>query len=80
MSVHLKLTQRALIDWYPPPDLTKFPRTKVIRPPVEENPYNAWATKATVKGVEGGILAGKTVVLKVRAQLLIRGRERVFTF
>lgn len=50
----------------PPPDLQRFPRIDIVRPTPQDNPYNAWATKANVKGLQSnGILAGKTVVLKV---------------
>ncbi|KAH9944832.1 amidase signature domain-containing protein [Amylocystis lapponica] len=60
----------AMDDFYPLPDLTKFPRTDIIdRVPSEQNPYNAWAAKATVQNVDtdeaaAGILAGQRVVLK----------------
>ena len=36
----------------------------MVRPIPEYNPYNAWATKTTVKGAKGGLLADKTLVLK----------------
>ena len=42
----------------------KYPRTPGYRPEGEENKYNAWYVKTTVKGAPGGKLAGKTVVLK----------------
>ena len=53
-------------DFVPPPELDKYPRTDIERPPPKANPYNAWATKATVKGADEGILSEKTLVLKVR--------------
>ena len=43
---------------------TKYPRTPGYRPEGEENKYNAWYVKSTVKGASSGKLAGKTVVLK----------------
>ncbi|TFY60315.1 hypothetical protein EVJ58_g5232 [Rhodofomes roseus] len=59
----------AMDDYYPVPDLEKYPRTEIAPVPAGENPYNAWATKVVVKNpnkeeVEAGILAGKRVVLK----------------
>ncbi len=43
---------------------TKYPRTPGYRPEGEENKYNAWYVKTTVKGAARGKLAGKTIVLK----------------
>ncbi|WP_420623973.1 amidase [Candidatus Poriferisodalis sp.] len=45
------------------PDV-KYPRTPGYRPPPEENPYNAWYWRCSVKGAPEGILAGKTVAIK----------------
>ncbi|MBS0558857.1 MAG: amidase [Proteobacteria bacterium] len=42
----------------------RYPRTPGYRPSAEENPYNAWYVKTTVRGAETGKLAGKTVALK----------------
>jgi amidase len=42
----------------------KYPRTPGYRPSGEENRYNAWYVKSTIKGAARGKLAGKTVVLK----------------
>ncbi|MBE3569640.1 MAG: amidase [Bacillales bacterium] len=42
----------------------KYPRTPGYRPSSEENPYNAWYWKTSVKGNSNGKLAGKTIVLK----------------
>lgn len=42
----------------------KYPRTPGYRPEGEENKYNAWYVKTTVKGAPGGKLAGKTIALK----------------
>ena len=40
----------ALPDYYPPVDLTLYPRTKIHRPSGdEETDYGGWATKATIK-------------------------------
>jgi len=44
--------------------VVKYPRTPGYRPEGEENKYNAWYVKSTVKGAPSGKLAGKTVVLK----------------
>ena len=51
----------AMPDYKPP---VKYPRTPGFRPEGEENKYNAWYVKTTVKGASSGKLAGKTVVLK----------------
>ena len=57
------------VDFLPPVDYERFPRTDIVRPSPEDNPYNAWATKATVRSISeeatSGPLAGKRVVLKV---------------
>jgi len=42
----------------------KYPRTPGYRPEGDENRYNAWYVKTTVKGAPSGKLAGKTVALK----------------
>lgn len=44
--------------------IVKYPRTPGYRPEGEENRYNAWYVKTTVKGASSGKLAGKTVALK----------------
>lgn len=44
--------------------VVKYPRTPGYRPPAQENPYNAWYVKTSVKGAARGKLRGKTVVLK----------------
>ena len=41
-----------------------FPRTNVHRPNDDDNPYNAWFYKCTIKGAERGKLAGKTLAIK----------------
>lgn len=46
-----------------------YPRTPGVQPEGEENPLNAWYVKTTVKGAEGGKLAGRTVVLKDNVML-----------
>ncbi|KAL4244303.1 Amidase signature (AS) superfamily protein [Abortiporus biennis] len=56
-------------DFLPTPELKRFPRKDVYRPSPQDNPFNAWATKATVKNANeeeaaSGMLYGKTVVLK----------------
>jgi amidase len=42
----------------------KYPRTPGYRPEGDENRYNAWYVKTTVKGAPSGKLAGKAVALK----------------
>src|SRR6202158_5904223 len=42
----------------------KYPRTPGYRPEGEENKYNAWYVKTTVKGASSGKLAGKKIALK----------------
>lgn len=42
----------------------KYPRTPGYRPEGEENKYNAWYVKSTIKGADSGKLKGKTVALK----------------
>jgi amidase len=44
--------------------VVRYPRTPGYRPTGEENPYNAWYVKTTIKGAPNGKLAGKTVALK----------------
>jgi amidase len=51
----------AMPDYLP---TVKYPRTPGYRPEGEENKYNAWYVKTTVKGAPTGKLAGKKVVLK----------------
>ena len=42
----------------------RYPRTPGYRPEGDENRYNAWYVKTSVKGASRGRLAGKRVVLK----------------
>ena len=42
----------------------KYPRTPGYRPEGDENKYNAWYVKTSVKGATRGKLKGKSVVLK----------------
>ena len=42
----------------------KYPRTSGRRPKPEENEFNAWYWKTSVKGASEGKLKGKTIVLK----------------
>ena len=51
----------AMADYLP---VVKYPRTPGYRPEGEENKYNAWYVKTTIKGAASGKLAGKTVALK----------------
>lgn len=54
-------------DYVPEVDLERFPRENVHRPTEAENPTNGWATRVTIqdKKSNAGLLAGKTVCLKV---------------
>jgi amidase len=47
----------------PKPEV-KYPRTTGARPKAEDNRYNAWAWKSTIKGAARGVLAGKTIAVK----------------
>jgi amidase len=51
----------AMPDYLP---TVKYPRAPGYKPEGEENKYNAWYVKTTVKGAPTGKLAGKTIVLK----------------
>ena len=42
----------------------RYPRTPGYRPEPDEDPHNAWAHRATVRGAEDGPLRGRSVVLK----------------
>src|SRR5215510_9586424 len=42
----------------------KYPRTAGYKPTGDENKYEAWYIKTTIKGASGGRLAGKKVALK----------------
>ena len=48
-------------DYLPP---VKYPRTPGYRPEGEENKYGAWYVKTSIKGREGGKLAGKKIAIK----------------
>lgn len=45
------------------PEVT-YPRDPGYRPEGEENKYNAWAIKTSIKGAPNGKLAGKTLAIK----------------
>ena len=47
----------------PKPEV-KYPRTAGYRPQPEENRYNAWYYKTSIKGASSGLLAGKTIAIK----------------
>ena len=51
----------AMPDYLP---TVKYPRAPGYKPEGEENKYNAWYVKTTVKGAPTGKLASKTIVLK----------------
>src|SRR5881409_2358831 len=42
----------------------QYPRTTGYRPAPEENPFNAWYWKCSIKGAPSGALAGKRVAIK----------------
>ena len=44
--------------------IVQYPRTPGYQPSGEENQYNAWYVKTTIKGAPEGKLAGKTVAVK----------------
>jgi len=50
-----------MIDHLP---AVKYPRTPGYRPDGEENTYNAWAVKASIRGAPRGKLSGKKIVIK----------------
>src|SRR5437588_6112460 len=47
----------------------KYPRTPGYRPSGEENKFNAWYHKTTVKGASSGKLEGKKIALKDNVML-----------
>lgn len=51
----------AMPDYIP---VVRYPRTPGYRPEGDENKYNAWYVKTTIKGAAEGKLAGKTVAIK----------------
>ena len=54
-----------LIEQTPQPSLpVKYPRTPGYRPDPEDNPYNAWYYKASIKGAPEGKLKGKRIAVK----------------
>lgn len=59
MQAYDRLTQ--LPDALPP---VRYPRTPGVKPSAADNPLNAWAVKAEVRGAAHGPLAGKRIVLK----------------
>ena len=42
----------------------KYGRAPGVKPAPEDNPFNAWAVKAEIKGAASGKLSGKTVAIK----------------
>lgn len=50
-----------LQDELPP---VKYPRTSGVKPTAEENKYNAWYRKVSIKGAPGGKLSSKRVAIK----------------
>src|SRR5258707_4321724 len=56
----------AMPDYVP---AVTYPRTPGYRPEGEENKYNAWYVKTTVRGASSGKLAGKTIALKDNVSL-----------
>ncbi|KDQ57989.1 hypothetical protein JAAARDRAFT_193474 [Jaapia argillacea MUCL 33604] len=65
-SVQLLLEEE---DYYPLPDLERYPRRNVFYPKAEDNQLGAWAWRYTLNDVKTdatstGILAGRTICLK----------------
>src|ERR1700721_3295730 len=56
----------AMPDYIP---AVSYPRTPGYRPEGDENKYNAWYVKTTIKGASSGKLAGKTIALKDNVSL-----------
>src|SRR6202140_3459003 len=56
----------AMPDYVP---AVKYPRTPGYRPEGEENKYNAWYVKTTIKGAPSGKLSGKTIAVKDNVSL-----------
>ena len=54
----------ALAEMPSPLPKVAYPRTPGQFPEAEDNPYNAWYVKTTIKGAPSGKLAGKTVAVK----------------
>jgi amidase len=53
------------LDQFDEPRLpVKYPRTPGYRPPSSENRLNAWYWKCSIKGADGGKLAGKRIAIK----------------
>ncbi|HET6519066.1 MAG TPA: amidase, partial [Geminicoccaceae bacterium] len=53
------------LDRFDEPRLpVKYPRSPGHRPPADENPLNAWYWRCSIRGAEGGRLAGKRVAIK----------------
>jgi amidase len=51
-----------LAEVEPPP--VKYPRSSGHRPDPEENPFNAWYWRCSIKGADSGPLAGKRIAMK----------------
>lgn len=47
----------------PKPEV-KYPRTSGYRPQPQDNPWNAWYYKTSIKGASSGPLSGKTLAIK----------------
>jgi amidase len=59
------LQSYARLDQLQAPKLpVKYPRDSGWAPTEQENPYNAWAWKCSIKGAESGPLAGRKIALK----------------
>src|SRR4029453_7946752 len=59
------LASFARLDQLMAPTLpVKYPRDAGWAPHDEENPFNAWAWRCSVKGAKSGKLAGRTIALK----------------
>jgi amidase len=51
-----------LAEAEPPP--VKYPRSSGHRPTPEENPFNAWYWRCSIKGADSGPLSGKRIAMK----------------
>ena len=48
----------------PPAPEVRYPRLPGRRPEPEDNPLGAWYWRTEIKGASGGLLSGKSVVIK----------------
>lgn len=60
-SMHAYQVVDEMQDYLP---AVRYPRTCGTLPEPEDNPYNAWYVKTSIKGADSGKLKGKTVAVK----------------